>query len=75
MLPEHQTETTYNTVRGYVVKAQRQIYSAVNSAMVVAYWSIGKTSNIVNYKLQIERMFIWQERKRTLPFVPPQLNT
>lgn len=34
--------TTYNTIRGYVVVAQKQIYSAVNSAMVLAYWNIGK---------------------------------
>lgn len=39
----HSSEATYNTVRGYVVEAQRQVYSAVNSAMVLAYWNIGKT--------------------------------
>ena len=43
MATEHQTEETYTRVRGYVVEAQRQIYSAVNSAMVLAYWNIGKT--------------------------------
>ena len=33
---------TYDTVREYVVEAQRQVTSAVNSAMVNAYWNIGK---------------------------------
>lgn len=31
------------TIRGYVIDAQRQVYSAVNSSMVTAYWNIGKT--------------------------------
>ena len=39
----HPSEATYNTVRGFVVEAQRQVYSAVNVAMVQAYWNIGKT--------------------------------
>lgn len=29
-------------IRGYVIDAQRQVYSAVNAAMVTAYWNIGK---------------------------------
>ncbi|MCQ2549027.1 MAG: DUF1016 N-terminal domain-containing protein [Lachnospiraceae bacterium] len=33
---------TYSTVRGYIIAAQKQVYSAVNSAMVIAYWNIGK---------------------------------
>ncbi len=39
---ESQPEDTYRSIRGYVIDAQRQIYSAVNSAMVTAYWNIGK---------------------------------
>ena len=39
-LPDDQK--TYSTVRGYIIVAQKQIYSAVNSAMVIAYWNIGK---------------------------------
>ena len=35
-------EKTLNTVRGYIINAQKQVYSAVNSAMVTAYWNIGK---------------------------------
>ncbi len=35
-------QTTYSAVRGYIITAQKQIYSAVNSAMVTAYWNIGK---------------------------------
>jgi hypothetical protein len=36
------TEDTYRTIRGYVIDAQRQVYSAVNSAMVLAYHEIGE---------------------------------
>lgn len=39
-LPENQS--TYDTVRGYIIAAQKQVYSAENSAMVTAYWNIGK---------------------------------
>lgn len=39
-LPDEQK--TYSTVRGYIIAAQKQVYSAVNSAMVTAYWNIGK---------------------------------
>ena len=35
-------EQTYQTIRGYVVDAQRQVRVAVNSAMVEAYWHIGE---------------------------------
>ena len=38
-----QSEEAYQSIRGYVIDAQRQIYSTVNSAMVTAYWNIGKT--------------------------------
>ena len=36
------TQETYEMVRSYIVKAQSDIYKAVNSAMVIAYWNIGK---------------------------------
>ena len=35
-------QVTYNAVRGYIVAAQRQVNTAVNFAMVTAYWNIGK---------------------------------
>ena len=35
-------EDSYHNIRGYVVEAQQQIYKSVNSAMVQAYWKIGK---------------------------------
>ena len=38
-----QSEDTYRSIRGYVIEAQRQVYAAVNSAMVMAYWKIGKS--------------------------------
>ena len=37
------SEDIYTNVRDYIINAQRQIYSAVNAAMVEAYWNIGKT--------------------------------
>lgn len=37
-----QIEDVYRQVRGYVVHAQQKVYKAVNSAMVEAYWQIGK---------------------------------
>ena len=37
-----EVEQTYRSVRGYVVEAQQNVYHAVNSAMVEAYWKIGK---------------------------------
>lgn len=39
-----QIEDVYRQVRGYVVHAQQKVYKAVNSAMVGAYWQIGKLS-------------------------------
>lgn len=35
------TEELYTAIRNSVVSAQRTVYSAVNSAMVLAYWEIG----------------------------------
>lgn len=35
-------EQTYQSIRGYIVDAQRQVRVAVNSAMVNAYWRIGE---------------------------------
>lgn len=37
-----QSEEAYLSIREYVIDAQRQVYSAVNTAMVTAYWNIGK---------------------------------
>ncbi len=37
-----QSEDAYLSIRGYAVDEQRQVYSAVNAAMVTAYWNIGK---------------------------------
>ena len=36
------SEDAYRSIRGYVIEAQRQVYTAVNAAMVTAYWNIGK---------------------------------
>lgn len=40
---ENSQENAYQSIRGYVIEAQRQVYSAVNTAMVSAYWNIGKS--------------------------------
>ena len=36
------TEQTYSIIRNSVISAQNKIYTAVNSAMVQAYWEIGE---------------------------------
>ena len=36
------TEQTYHSIRHSIVSAQRSMYTAVNSAMVTAYWEIGE---------------------------------
>ena len=42
-LPEdRKSEDAYHSIRNFVINAQRQTYSAVNTAMVTAYWNIGK---------------------------------
>jgi len=38
-----QSEDAYRSIRGYVIEAQQQVYTAVNFAMVTAYWNIGKS--------------------------------
>lgn len=38
-----QSEDVYQSIRALVIDAQRQVYSAVNAAMVTAYWNIGKS--------------------------------
>lgn len=37
-----QQENAYLSIRSYVIDAQKHVYSAVNAAMVTAYWNIGK---------------------------------
>ena len=39
---EAAADNTYYEVRNFIITAQRQLYSAVNFAMVTAYWNIGK---------------------------------
>lgn len=35
-------EDTYKEIKSYIITAKQQVYKAVNSAMVEAYWNIGK---------------------------------
>ncbi len=35
-------EDAYRLIRGYLITAQRQVCTAVNTAMVTAYWNIGR---------------------------------
>ena len=44
VVPAHDAvaDNTYNTVRDFIIIAQKQLYAAVNFAMVNAYWNIGK---------------------------------
>ncbi len=41
-LSTNQTDDAYKEIRSYIVSAKQQIYKAVNSSMVEAYWNIGK---------------------------------
>lgn len=36
------SEEIYTSIRSYVITAQNRVYSAVNKAMVIAYWEIGE---------------------------------
>ena len=36
------SEEIYSSIRSSVINAQHRVYSAVNSAMVIAYWEIGE---------------------------------
>ena len=42
-LDSPQSEDAYRSIQGYVIKAQGQVYTAANAAMVTAYWKIGKS--------------------------------
>ena len=62
-----QQEETYLSIREYIISAQNKVKSAVNHAMVNAYWKIGDNSPIgillcadkgdtlVRYTLQVQR--------------------
>ena len=39
---DNKQQETYRTIRNSVIAAQGKVYSAVNSAMVNAYWEIGE---------------------------------
>jgi len=39
---ESNSEEIYSSIRSYVISAQNRVYSAINSAMVIAYWEIGE---------------------------------
>lgn len=41
-LPSSVTDNTYNAIRNTLIEAQAHVYHAVNSAMVSAYWKIGR---------------------------------
>ena len=39
---DNKQQETYRSIRNSVIAAQSKVYSAVNSAMVTAYWEIGE---------------------------------
>lgn len=41
-IPTSNNEDTYKEIKSYIITAKQQVYKAVNSAMVEAYWNIGK---------------------------------
>jgi len=42
MRTENSSEEIYSSIRSFVITAQNKVYTAVNSAMVIAYWEIGE---------------------------------
>ncbi len=36
------TNETYRSIRNHIIEAEKKIYKSINSAMVMAYWNIGK---------------------------------
>lgn len=42
MIHQNNQEQTYQTIRTSIISAQQKVYNAVNSAMVTAYWEIGR---------------------------------
>lgn len=42
VISDNKSEETYQSIRGCVLDAQKKLYSAVNTAMVTAYWEIGE---------------------------------
>jgi len=42
MRTENSSEEIYTSIRSFVITAQNRVYTAINSAMVIAYWEIGE---------------------------------
>lgn len=42
LISDIKPEETYKSIRGCVLDAQKKVCSAVNIAMVIAYWEIGE---------------------------------
>ncbi len=42
MRTENISEEIYTSIRSFVITAQNRVYTAINSAMVIAYWEIGE---------------------------------
>ncbi len=42
MRTENSSEEIYSSIRSFVITAQNRVYTAINSAMVIAYWEIGE---------------------------------
>ncbi len=42
IINNNNSKSTYNSIRRSIISAQQKVYTAVNSAMVFAYWEIGE---------------------------------
>ena len=42
MRTENSSEEIYTSIRSFLITAQNRVYTAINSAMVIAYWEIGE---------------------------------
>ena len=59
------TEQTYSVIRNSVISAQNKIYSAVNSAMVTAYWETITFSTVLI--LNVLKLFGGKQTKNCSP--------
>jgi hypothetical protein len=43
LVPSKDFETSYGRIKAILTEARNRAYQAINTAMVLAYWEIGKT--------------------------------
>ncbi len=65
---EDSQNQVYQSVRGFVIEARQQVYKSVNTAMVLAYWKIGKTiyeTDLCYGLTMMAKNHIWKPQEST----------